>query len=158
MGRYGEVADHQRRVRVEPEDDTARIFYAARDGRVVATSCFSWDGGAPFSQRRVEHYPVAPFLAELPPEVIAVGERGRVQPELPGSEVFTERGRFSQRWVRENRVGLIFGTCEPHLLSLNLLALGDVPLPCFSLAKSKEGERPLKQAIARGLGRWGGCR
>src|SRR5205823_6119550 len=38
MGRYGAVADHVRRLLVEPEDETARIFFAAQEGEVVATS------------------------------------------------------------------------------------------------------------------------
>jgi len=80
MGRYGAAADHANRRLVEPEDATARIFYAAEDGVVVATSRFSWGGDAPFSRRLIEHYQLAPFLAEMAPERIAVGERGMVVP------------------------------------------------------------------------------
>jgi hypothetical protein len=118
MGRYGAAADHANRRLVEPEDATARIFYAAEDGRVVATSRFTWGGDAPFSERLVEHYQLAPFLAEMAPERIAVGERGMVVPELRGSPLFAELGRFSQAFISEKRIELIFGACEPHLLSL----------------------------------------
>jgi hypothetical protein len=120
MGRYGGAADHERRLLVEPEDATARIFYAAQEGEVVATSRFSWGGDAPFTERLIDHYQLAPFLAELPPETMAVGERGMVVPRLRGSEIFRELGRFSQRFVSEHRIQLIFGACEPHLLSLYL--------------------------------------
>ena len=41
MGRYGEAADHENRRLVEPEDETARIWYAAEDGQVVATQRIS---------------------------------------------------------------------------------------------------------------------
>jgi CRP-like cAMP-binding protein len=120
MGRSGKAADHENRVLIEPEDETARIFYAAEDGEVVATSRFSWGGDAAFSERLVEGYQLAPFLAELPPETMAVGERGMVVTRLRGSPIFQELGRFSSRFVTENRIQLIFGACEPHLLSLYL--------------------------------------
>jgi hypothetical protein len=120
MGRYAGAADHAKRLLVEPEDETARIFYAAEGGEVVATSRFSWGGDAPFSKRQIEHYQLEPFLAELRRETMAVGERGMVVPRLRGSEVFQELGRASRRFVNEKRIQLIFGACEPHLLSLYL--------------------------------------
>jgi hypothetical protein len=119
MGRYGTAADHVNRRLVEAEDATARIFYAAEDdGTVVATSRFSWGGDAPFSERLVAHYQLAPFLAEMDPSRIAVGERGMVAPRLRGSKLFQELGRFSSRFIEDKRIELIFGACEPHLLSL----------------------------------------
>ncbi len=118
MGRYGATADHANRRLVEPEDATARIFYAAEDGAVVATSRFCWGGDAPFSTRLIEHYQLAPFLAEMAPERIAVGERGMVVPRLRGSEIFRELGHFTRHFISKNRIELIFGACEPHLLSL----------------------------------------
>jgi len=120
MGRYGAAADHERRLLAEPEDETSRIYYAAPDGKVVAASRMSWGGDAPFSKRQVEQYQLEPFLAELPPEAMAVGERAMVVPELRGSEVFRELGQASQSLISENRVQLVFGACEPHLLSLYL--------------------------------------
>src|SRR5262249_61959492 len=77
MGRYRGAADHDRRLLVEPEDRTARIFYAAPEGEVVATSRLSWGGDAPFSPRQIEQYQLAPFLAGLPPEAIVGSERLR---------------------------------------------------------------------------------
>ena len=68
MGRYGEAADHENKRLVEPEDETARIWYAAQDGEVVATLRMSWGGDAPFTGRLIESYQLAPFLDELPPE------------------------------------------------------------------------------------------
>jgi hypothetical protein len=118
MGRYGEAADHERKMLVEPEDETARIYYAAKDGEVVATSRFSWGGDASFTQHLIEHYMLTPFIAELPLAAMAVGERGMVKPEMRSSPLFRELGEFSSQFVRENRIQLIFGACEPHLLSL----------------------------------------
>ena len=117
MGRYRGIADHAQRLFYEPEDESARIFYAAVDGKVVATSRFNWGGDAPFTDRLVEHYRLAPFLAEIPKEQIVVGERGMVRPDLRGSRVFWELGEKSQGFVSQKRVQLVFGACEPHLLS-----------------------------------------
>ena len=117
MGRYGAVADHDNKRLVEPEDETARIFCAVQDGEVVATSRFSWGGDAPFSERLVDHYRLDPFIAELPEDAMAVGERGMVKPSLRGSPVFYELGNASSSFIQEKRVQLIFGACEPHLLS-----------------------------------------
>jgi hypothetical protein len=58
-----------------------------------------------------------PFLAELPLDALAVGERGMVKPELRGSPIFFELGRRISEFVSEKRIQLIFGACEPHLLS-----------------------------------------
>jgi len=120
MGRSSGVADHERRWLVEPEDATARIWYAAQDGEVVATYRFSWGGDAPFTERLIDGYQLAPFLAELPPETMAVGERGMVVPRLRGTDVFDKLGEASTAFVEEERIQLIFGACEPHLLSLYL--------------------------------------
>ena len=117
MGRYRGIADHERRLFFEPEDETARIFYAAHGGKVVATSRMSWGGDAPFTERLIDHYMLQPFLDELPDDAMAVGERGMVNPELRGSPIFTELGKKTSEFIRENRVQLIFGACEPHLLS-----------------------------------------
>jgi len=117
MGRYGQAADHARKMLYESEDETARITYALRDGEVVATGRLSWGGDAPFTQHLIDHYMLEPFLAELPQEVLAVAERGMVKPELRGSELFQELVRFSAEFANENRIQLIFGACEPHLLS-----------------------------------------
>jgi len=117
MGRYRGIADHARRRFCEPEDDTARIFYAAVNGEIIATSRFNWGGDAPFSERLIDHYRLAPFLAEIPAEAMAVGERGMVKPEFRGSPVFSELGVRSQAFISEERVQLIFGACEPHLLT-----------------------------------------
>jgi len=56
MGRYQSVADHKRRQFCEPEDDSARIFYVAKEGEVLATSRSNWGGDAPFAERLIGHY------------------------------------------------------------------------------------------------------
>ncbi len=120
LGFFGKTADHENRRLVEPEDATAHIWYAAQDGEVVGTTRFSWGGDAPFSDRIVELYQLRPFLDELPPEAIAVGERGMVTPRLRGTPLFFQLGAASSGFIEENRIQLVFGVCEPHLLNMYL--------------------------------------
>jgi hypothetical protein len=56
MGRSSAATDHDNRRLVELEDETARIWYAAQDGEVVATHRFSWGDDAPFSERLIDNY------------------------------------------------------------------------------------------------------
>jgi hypothetical protein len=120
MGRYRGTADHQNRWLVEPEDEYSRIFYARQDGRVVACSRLTWGGDAPFSRRQIEQYDLEPFLAEVPVEAIAVGERAMVVKHLRGTDIYQQLGRKGSSFVSEKRIQLLFAACEPHLLSLYL--------------------------------------
>src|SRR5436309_2084500 len=84
MGRYQASADHAGRRLVEPEDDDGFVFYARDGDDVVGTARLSW-GGHGFSERQIDEYSLAPFLDELPHDVIAVGERVMVTPKLRGT-------------------------------------------------------------------------
>jgi hypothetical protein len=120
MGRYQGSADHAGRRLVEPEDDRSWIFSArADDGEVVGTVRLSW-GGNGFTERQVEEYRLDPFLAELPREHIALGERMMVKPELRGTGLVEEVLSCSNATGRAHDVRIQFGACEPHLLSLYL--------------------------------------
>ncbi len=121
MGRYQKTADHENRLLYEPEDEHSRIWYAAEEsGAAVATARLTWGGDAPFPQRMVDQYGLDRFLAELPAEVMAVGERGMVVPRLRGTDLMMEMMATSRAWVAERRIQLMFGNCEPHLLNLYL--------------------------------------
>jgi hypothetical protein len=54
MGRYRNVADHDKRQWRDPEDDRNRILYAADDGVVVGANRISW-GGDGFSERLTQN-------------------------------------------------------------------------------------------------------
>jgi len=121
MGRYQQTADHENRLLQEPEDAHSRIWYARdAEGEAVATARLTWGGDAPFSQRMTDQYGLDRFLAELPAETMAVGERGMVARQLRGSTLFSDMGQVTRVFMREKRIQLIFGACEPHLLSLYL--------------------------------------
>jgi len=139
MGRYRGVADHERRLLREPEDDYSRIFYASQRGEVVATSRLTWGGDAPFPKRMIDQFGLAPFLAEVAAEHIAVGERGMIVPRLRGSDLLIRMMRFSgQHFVRPRRIQLIFGACEPHLLT-GYLALGHRTYARTNINSSESG-------------------
>ena len=119
MGRYQDTADHAGRRLVEPEDD-ASLLFLARDGDVVvATIRFTW-GGDGFSERQIRQYSLAPFLDELPASLMGVGERAMVDPKLRGSGLVEQLMLHARETTTGYDIRLIFGACEPHLLSLYL--------------------------------------
>jgi hypothetical protein len=120
MGRYQGSADHSGRRLVEPEDDVSWVFYAREDGGdVVGTARLSW-GAQGFSERQVDEYSLAPFLAELPHEHLAIGERVMVTPRLRGSGLVDQLMAVRNDVAIANDVRIQFSCCEPHLLSLYL--------------------------------------
>ena len=75
MNRYGSTADGENRRLVEPDDDWSRLYLAAEGEDIVGTMRLTWGGDGPFGERHIEQYDLAPFIAELPPEQIVIGER-----------------------------------------------------------------------------------
>ena len=120
MGRYRQTADHDNRMFYEPEDEYSRIGYAAENGEIVATARSTWGGLAPFPERQIRQYGLEPFLAEMKPEQIAVGERGMVARHLRGTDLLFRMISQGATFANENRIQLGFGACEPHLLNLYL--------------------------------------
>ena len=121
LGRYRRTADHRGRRLVEPEDVHSVIYGAREDGRVVGTSRLTF-GADGFSQRQIDQYSLGPFLADMPAELMAVGERLMVAPDLRGSTLAAELRDLGREDVSARGVRLIFGCCEPHLLTMNLSA------------------------------------
>jgi hypothetical protein len=120
MGRYQDTADHEGRRLVEPDDERSWIFYARDEsGEVVGTARLSW-GGNGFTDRQIEEYGLAPFLAELPAEHVALGERVMVRPDLRGTGLVEEVLKCRDETGAAHDVRIQFSACEPHLLSLYL--------------------------------------
>jgi predicted GNAT family N-acyltransferase len=119
MGRYQGAADHEHRRFVEPEDDHSWILFAREGDEVVATGRLTW-GGDRFSERQIHHYHLERFVAELPPEMIVVGERLMVAPRLRGSGLAEQLVAKSAELNPGHDIRINFGACEPHLLSLYL--------------------------------------
>jgi hypothetical protein len=119
MGRYKTTADHEGRRLVEPEDGHSVIYGARLDGRVVGTGRMTF-GADGFSPRQVEQYSLAPLLAEVPAALMCIGERLMVTPALRGSSVTLDMQVLMGEDGDARGARLVFGDCEPHLLSLNL--------------------------------------
>ena len=117
MGRYRATADHEHRRLVDPEDDHSWIVYARLDGAVVGTTRITW-GGHGFSDRQIEQYQLAPFLAEIPAERMCVGERTMLAPGLRGTDLFPTLTAPCEVLTLAHDVRVVFGACEPHLISL----------------------------------------
>jgi len=118
MGRYQDTADHEHRWLVEPEDDHSWISYARDGDAVVATGRLTW--GPHFSERQIHQYSLEPFLAEVPAEMMAVGERLMVASDRRGSGLVEELIARSGELTGSPDVRIMFGACEPHLLPLYL--------------------------------------
>ncbi len=124
MGRYQDTADHVRRWLDEPEDEHSHIFFALEGDRVVATSRLTWGGDRGFSQRQIEQYDLARFIAELGPTRMAVGERAMIEPRLRGTNLLERVMSVSADFISESGICVIFGACEPHLLT-SYLGMGN---------------------------------
>ncbi|HJR25335.1 MAG TPA: cyclic nucleotide-binding domain-containing protein, partial [Acidimicrobiales bacterium] len=125
LGRYRALADHDARLLVEPEDRHSWLAYAADDGDVVAATRLTW-GGAGFSDRQVDQYELHPWLTELPGDLLMVGERTTVRSSYRGAGVLDELVEWTSSVPDEHGVRVVFGCCEPHLLSL-YIAMGQQP-------------------------------
>lgn len=116
LGRYRDTADHAGRRLVDPEDARSWNLYATAGGEVVGSFRITW-GGDGFSERQIDQYQLAPFLAELPPEVMSVGERTMISPSWRGTDVFAAMGEVSEPLSDAHGIRIVFGACEPHLIS-----------------------------------------
>ena len=123
MGRFRRTADHRGRQLVEPEDGHSILYGAREDGQVVGTSRLTL-GADGFSPRQIGQYSLGPFLSEVPPRLMAVGERLMVAPQLRGGAVASQLRELAREDIETAGVRLVFGVCEPHLLSMNLSAGG----------------------------------
>jgi len=94
LGRYGARADHGSRMLADPEDASSWVFIAIDDGAVLASTRITC-GGQGLSPRQVAQYQLTPFLDELGPELLAVGERTTVHSDHRGTPLLGAPGRMS---------------------------------------------------------------
>jgi hypothetical protein len=123
LGRYRSKADNGRFA--EPEDDHSWLFYAREGDEMLATGRLTW-GGHGFSARQIEQYQLQPFLDEIPAERLLVGERMAIKPSRRGTNLVDELMQSTRPFVDQYDPRLVFGCCEPHLLSL-YLGMGQRP-------------------------------
>jgi hypothetical protein len=116
LHRYGDRADHDQRRLADPEDDTSWIWYATDGDKILASVRITW-GGHGFSSRQLQQYRLGPFLDELPPEQLAVGERFMIRPSWRDGDILQAMSAAVDPLHRHYGVRVMFGACEPHLLS-----------------------------------------
>ena len=119
MDRYHDVEGAADGRFAEPEDKHSCLVYARDGADVVASSRMTW-GGSGFSERQIEQYQLAPFLAEIAAEMMAVGERNTVLPAYRGTGVLEQTTALFGDAMAEHDIRLVFGCCEPHLLTMYL--------------------------------------
>jgi hypothetical protein len=119
MHRYDNAADAAEGRFAEPEDELGWICYARDGDQVVAATRMSW-GGDGFSARQLEQYQLAPFLADLPADVMGVGERNTVLAAYRGTGVLDQLFAYAGTATKVHDLLVVFGCCEPHLLPLFL--------------------------------------
>jgi len=120
MDRYGSVANHETRQLIVPVDAHSRHYLAIRDGEVVGTMRNTWGGDQTLPENVIEQYSLKPFLECTPERDIIVGERFMVKKEFRGTDVLSKLFETYLNFVNDNRIQLVFGDCEPHLLNLYL--------------------------------------
>jgi hypothetical protein len=119
MDRYHHVVGGEAGRFVEPEDAHSRVFYA-RDGSEVVAATRMTCGVDGFSRRQIDQYQLAPFLAELPHELMGVGERNTVLASYRGSGALSGLLAYCGEVLAALDLRVVFGCCEPHLLSMYL--------------------------------------
>jgi hypothetical protein len=125
MGRFRQVADHERRELRDPEDAYSWLFVARDEGRIVGACRLTW-GGDGLSERQVRQYCLQPFVDEMPREQLVVGERAMVAPEYRGTNLYHELGVSTGPVIDQHGVLLGFGASEPHLVPM-YVRLGQRP-------------------------------
>src|SRR4051812_45505854 len=117
MGRFSDIADHEKRELRDPEDAYSWLFVARDEGVVIGACRLTW-GRDGFSERQIRQYGLEPFLAEMPVEQLVVGERTMLAPAYRGGTVWTDLGFTTAPVVQEHDVALVFGASEPHLVPM----------------------------------------
>jgi CRP-like cAMP-binding protein/GNAT superfamily N-acetyltransferase len=118
MGRYGSIADHESSQFSEEADRDSRLVAVHDEGQLVGAMRWTWGGDAPFRSRHVAQYDLAEFLQSVPADQMVIGERFMVVPAYRGSDLLSRMFAAYMEFVNENRIQLVFGDCEPHLLNL----------------------------------------
>ncbi len=138
MGKYGDRADHDARILVDEED--ARSWHTVAlddDGNIAAANRITW-GGVGFSDRQLAQYDLQGWIAAGLERFSCVGERTIVAPAHRGSAAVHQLHRDQPAYVEEHDIRIVFGACEPHLLSL-YIAMGQIPYATHNINSAEAG-------------------
>ena len=118
MNRYRAVADHGNKQFREDVDEQSRLYIVIDGDRTVGCMRLTWGGDSPLTKMHIDQYDLAPFIELVPEDQIIVGERFMVLPEYRGTDLLFRMFQAFLEFVNANRIQLMFGDCEPHLLNL----------------------------------------
>jgi len=120
LGQFRGAADHWARLLEDGIDAASRQTAAYVHGELVGSMRWTWGGDEPLPPELIERYQLAPFLERVGAHEIIVGERTAISKAYRGSEILFRLYSHFLRFVNANRIQLVFGNCEPQLLSLYL--------------------------------------
>ena len=120
MDRYKAVADHKRKLLIEPVDEISRHYLCFADGALAGTMRHTWGGDQGFSERQIRQYSLRESFPFCQDREMIIGERFMVRPQYRGTRLLFDMFCEYLRFTNEHRIQLIIGDCEPHLLNLYL--------------------------------------
>ncbi len=113
---FGAVADHERKMLIDPNDADARLMYALVDGEFAGTLRLNLGKDAPFSQEFEETYNFERFRPAATDAQMMAITRFMVKEKFRGSPVsyymIEECARIG---IREG-IEVAFCDCQPHLI------------------------------------------
>ncbi|MEO0492045.1 MAG: cyclic nucleotide-binding domain-containing protein [Actinomycetota bacterium] len=139
MGKYRSQADHDRRLLSEPEDEASDHLVAfTPDGTLAAVTRMT-RGSAGLSDRQIEQYDLQSWLDAGLADVLGVGERLMVAPELRGASITNDLIAHARaNLAEEGQIRIVFGAAEPHLIPM-YQAVGIVPYASRNINSPEAG-------------------
>ena len=116
MNIFGAVADHERRMLIDPNDADARLMYATVDGEYVGTLRLNLGKDAPFSDEFEQTYNFERFRPAASDEQMMAITRFMVKGSYRNSPVaFQLIAECAHVGLREG-IEVAFCDCQPHLI------------------------------------------
>jgi hypothetical protein len=113
-------ADDRRPALVDPEDENSWFIHAVGTDGEIAGSYRVTRGSDGFSLRQIARYELEPFLAELPPRLLAVIERLVVSPTWSDDDLSAALILGARQIPGWDGVLVVFGDCSRQLLARGL--------------------------------------
>ena len=113
---FGDVADHENRVLIGPNDHTARILYAKIDNEIVGSLRLNLGKDAPFSHELESTYNLQNFRQAIDDDQMLILTRFMVKPEYRGTSIAHQMICQVAELCVEEDIEVSFCDCQPHLV------------------------------------------
>ncbi len=113
---FGEVANHDSRTLLGPNDATARLLYAMKDGEIIGTLRLNLGGDAPFAEEMEHTYNLDRFRPAVDDAQTLILTRFMVGPEYRGTNLAYLMIEEVARLSMQEGIELAFCDCQPHLI------------------------------------------